>query len=63
MNTSSDTNMNVRLLTDALILLMFIIMAVLILQNFQAIENGISSVLVNSLNDINQSIAETSTGR
>ena len=63
MNTSSDTNMNVRLLTDALILLMFIIMAVLILQNFQAIENGISSVLVNSMNDINHSIAETSTGR
>ncbi|KAA2216610.1 MULTISPECIES: hypothetical protein [Maribacter] len=63
MSTSSKTNPNIKLLTDNLVLIMFIIAAMLFFQNYHEIENEISSVLLNSLHDINHSIAETRTGR
>ncbi|TLF44450.1 hypothetical protein [Maribacter aurantiacus] len=63
MSTSSKTNPNIKLLTDNLVLIMFIIVAMLFFQNYHEIENEISSVLLNSLHDINHSIAETRTGK
>lgn len=63
MNTSTDTNMNLKLMTDTLVLLMFIMAVILLFQNFQEIEEEISNVVLSSLNDINNSIAETRTGR
>lgn len=63
MNTTTDTNMNLKLMTDTLVLLMFIMAVILLFQNFQEIEEEISNVVLSSLNDINNSIAETRTGR
>ena len=63
MDTSSEKNLNAKFMTDALVLLMFIITALLFLQYSQEIENEITTVVLNSLNDINSSIAETRTGR
>ncbi|UWX53883.1 hypothetical protein NYZ99_12195 [Maribacter litopenaei] len=63
MNTSSEKNLNAKFMTDALVLLMFIITALLFFQYSQEIENEITAVVLNSVNDINSSIAETRTGR
>lgn len=63
MNTSSEKNLNAKFMTDALVLLMFIITVLLFFQYSQEIENEITTVVLNSVNDINSSIAETRTGR
>lgn len=63
MNTSSKNSLDVKLMTDVIVLLMFIVSAILFLQYSHEIENEITTALLNSLNDINGSIAETRVGR
>ena len=59
----SKNSLDAKLMTDILILMMFIAAAILFMQYSQEIENEIRTAVLNSVNDINGSIAETRTGR
>ncbi|ASV31682.1 hypothetical protein [Maribacter cobaltidurans] len=60
---TSKNSLDAKLMTDILILMMFIAAAILFMQYSQEIENEIRTTVLNSVNDINGSIAETRTGR
>ncbi len=60
---TSKNSLDAKLMTDILILMMFIAAAILFMQYSQEIENEIRTAVLNSVNDINGSIAETRTGR
>lgn len=59
----SENALDTKLMTDILVLVMFIIAAILFIQYSQEIENEITTAVLNSVNDINNSIAETQTGK
>ncbi|GGD93825.1 hypothetical protein GCM10011412_34800 [Maribacter cobaltidurans] len=63
MMKTSKNSLDAKLMTDILILMMFIAAAILFMQYSQEIENEIRTTVLNSVNDINGSIAETRTGR
>lgn len=63
MMKTSKNSLDAKLMTDILILMMFIAAAILFMQYSQEIENEIRTAVLNSVNDINGSIAETRTGR
>ncbi|WP_125222747.1 hypothetical protein [Maribacter algicola] len=63
MNTSSKNSLDLKLMTDVIVLCMLIVSAILFLQYSHEIENEITTAVLNSMNDINNSIANTRTGR
>lgn len=63
MNTSSKNSLDLKLMTDVIILCMLIVSAMLFLQYSHEIENEITTAVLNSMSDINNSIANTRTGR
>ncbi|PIB22785.1 hypothetical protein [Maribacter sp. 4G9] len=63
MNTSSKNSLDLKLMTDVIVLCMLIVSAMLFLQYYHEIENEITTAVLNSMSDINNSIVNTRTGR
>ncbi len=59
----SNNTLDSKLMSDILLLVMLIVTAIIFMQYSQEIENEITTAVLNSVSDINNSIAETRTGR
>ena len=59
----SNNTLDAKLMSDILLLVMLIVTAIIFMQYSQEIENEITTAVLNSVSDINNSIAETQTGR
>lgn len=59
----SNNTLDAKLMSDILLLVMLIVTAIIFMQYSQEIENEITTAVLNSVSDINNSIAETRTGR
>ncbi|MDC6389267.1 hypothetical protein PP182_11285 [Maribacter sp. PR1] len=58
----SNNTLDSKLMSDILLLVMLIVTAIIFMQYSQEIENEITTAVLNSVSDINNSIAETRTG-
>ncbi|MFX0556577.1 hypothetical protein ACOCEA_07250 [Maribacter sp. CXY002] len=62
MNTSGNL-FDTKMISDILLIVMLVVTTLLFFQYYHVIEEEITQVVLNSMTDINNSIAETRTGR